>query len=36
LAVGPVLFDRRLVLARRAGSVSDPAADILADALRSA
>ena len=34
LAVGPVLFDRRLVLARRAGSVSDPAADTLAEALR--
>lgn len=36
LARGPVLFDRRLVLARRAGSVHDPAADALADALRSA
>ncbi|MEQ8439383.1 MAG: LysR family transcriptional regulator [Ilumatobacter fluminis] len=36
LATGPVLFHRRLVLARRAGSVHDPAADDLADALRSA
>ena len=36
LARGPVLFDRRLVLARRSGSVHDPAADALADALRSA
>lgn len=34
LARGPTLFDRRLVLARRAGSVHDPAADALADALR--
>ncbi|MCB0968464.1 MAG: LysR family transcriptional regulator [Ilumatobacter sp.] len=33
---GPVLFDRRLVLARRAGSVHDPAAEALADLLRSA
>lgn len=36
LTRGPVLFDRRLVLARRSGSVHDPAADALADALRSA
>ena len=34
LETGPVLFHRRLVLARRAGSVHDPAADALADALR--
>jgi DNA-binding transcriptional LysR family regulator len=35
LTRGPTLFDRRLVLARRAGSVHDPAADALARLLRS-
>ena len=34
LARGPKLFDRRLVLARRARSVHDPASDVLADLLR--
>lgn len=34
LVRGPTLFDRRLVLARRAGAVTDPAADHLADLLR--
>jgi DNA-binding transcriptional LysR family regulator len=34
LAIGPELTRRRLVLARRAGSVSDPAVDDLASALR--
>ena len=36
LVRGPPLFDRTLVLARRAGSVADPAADELAERLRSA
>ncbi len=36
LARGPVLFDRTLVLARRAASVTDPAADELASRLRRA
>jgi DNA-binding transcriptional LysR family regulator len=36
LARGPVLFHRRLMLARRSGSVSDPAVDDLAARLRSA
>jgi DNA-binding transcriptional LysR family regulator len=36
LVRGPTLFDRRLVLARRAGSVRDPAADELANRLRTA
>jgi DNA-binding transcriptional LysR family regulator len=33
---GPVLFDRRLVLATRAGSVTDPAAEELAVRIRAA
>lgn len=36
LVQGPNLFDRRLALARRAGSVHDPAADRLAAMLRAA
>lgn len=36
LARGPVLFDRRLLLVRRSGSVHDPAADALAGLLRRA
>ncbi len=36
LVRGPVLFDRSLVLARRAGAVTDPAADELADRIRRA
>jgi DNA-binding transcriptional LysR family regulator len=36
LVEGPTLFDRRLVLARRAGSVHDPASDELAALLRAA
>jgi len=36
LGRGPVLFDRTLVLARRAASVTDPAADELASRLRRA
>lgn len=36
LARGPVLFDRTLVLARRTGSVTDPAAEELAVRIRSA
>lgn len=35
LARGPVLLERSLVLARRRGAVPDPAADELADRLRS-
>ncbi|WP_420452766.1 LysR family transcriptional regulator [Ilumatobacter sp.] len=34
VASGPRLLDRRLVLARRTGSIHDPAADELADRLR--
>ena len=34
LVRGPTLFDRTLVLARRTGSVADPAADELADRIR--
>lgn len=34
LARGPVLFDRTLVLARRSGSITDPAADELAIRIR--
>jgi DNA-binding transcriptional LysR family regulator len=33
LVVGPTIFDRRLVLARRAGTVHDPAAEALAEML---
>lgn len=36
VTVGPALLDRRLVLARRSGSVHDPAADELAQRLRDA
>ncbi len=36
LARGPVLTTRRLVVARRAGSIIDPAADELADRIRRA
>ena len=36
LVRGPTLFDRTLVLARRTGSVSDPAVDELADRFREA
>jgi DNA-binding transcriptional LysR family regulator len=36
LVEGPTLFDRRLALARRAGSVHDPASDELAAMLRAA
>jgi DNA-binding transcriptional LysR family regulator len=36
LVRGPTLFDRRLVIARRAGSVHDPAADELATRLLAA
>ncbi len=36
LARGPVLTTRRLVVARRAGSIVDPAADELADRIRRA
>jgi len=34
LVRGPSLFDRTLVLARRSGSIADPAADELADRIR--
>jgi DNA-binding transcriptional LysR family regulator len=36
VTAGPVLLERRLVLAQRAGAVRDPAVDELADRLRSA
>ena len=36
LVRGPTLFDRTLVLARRAGAVTDPAADELAARIRGA
>lgn len=36
LAVGPEILERRLVLARRSGSVNDPAVERLAERLRSA
>ncbi len=36
LVRGPTLFDRNLVLARRSGAVTDPAADELAARIRRA
>ena len=36
LVRGPVLTTRQLVIARRAGSIADPAADELADRIRRA